>query len=704
MVDNVPRLATGSVGAPTAAVSTSANAGDGSGNDSLGARGDLAISAVVTEQSGLVDVPLGGQPTAEGQEQPVQPAAPPVIAMALTLGAVSTEVHLARGGELGDARPGGHLRARVEKLRRDLAGRPVAGWSASELWPPSVGEPLTETVSLRSRGAEAMDTGVGGDTPMDVDAPKLMKDMIEAQLEEVVEYVKKKGGTFAKHYDNGENFRKARFEVNWAEGLPPEGLASEELLETLTSCSLEMLRRKLEQTDASSSSPPRNCEGRADFEGVESGVEGASSGFDEQGAVDEELLKAVAAACAVLTFALISGRDGVVVTLWINGGWLKLHGGHCAAPGPFLALKPRDISEKLACPSQTTRITTSSSRSRRARASSRRSSSRASTSSACPCSGSSTPRRAASGARRCPSPGAPARARRLNFARVVPRAFFGSRCFYVRYFRELAALCAFTLDPAEAERLCANLRHMVYNPDEEGTGSSVYEHDEVLQKYASRVAGGKLQSLLDVFKAPAFGACHDAGAGKKNRNGERRNSKSHAIHEKHGKFYIYERSTDFDIAYFDSHAKAAGLVFVLDSPILDVYFRRAVAHLDGFLARCLGEFVREAAPLRAFCAKLDLGDFATWAKGASMMEAAATPVLYFEDEVDPAYMRDTIALALNQGLRGDYALLRRFQSLDYNFRNGDNIALARWLDVFEDVRDDLEKLDASISWSPRGPA
>lgn len=294
------------------------------------------------------------------------------------------------------------------------------------------------------------------------------------------------------------------------------------------------------------------------------------------------------------------------------------------------------------------------------------------------------------------------RARASFFARVVPRAFFGSRCFYVRYFRELAALCAFTLDPAEAERLCANFRHLVYNPDKEGKGNSVYEHDEVLQKYASRVAGGKLQSLLDVFKAPKFGASTEAGAKKTNRNGETRNSKSHAIHEKNGHFYVRERSTDFDIAYFDSHAKAAGLVFVLDSPILDVYFRRAVAHLDGFLARCLGEFVREAAPLRAFCAELDLVDFATWAKGASMMEAVS-PVLYLEGKVDKGYMADTIKLALNQGLRGDYALLRRYKSLAYNFRNGDNIALARWLDVFEDVRDDLEKRSPSISWSPRGP-
>ena len=243
------------------------------------------------------------------------------------------------------------------------------------------------------------------------------------------------------------------------------------------------------------------------------------------------------------------------------------------------------------------------------------------------------------------------------------------------------------------------------NPDKEGTGSSMYEHDEVLQKYASRVAGGKLQALLDVFKAPKFGAQKDtAGAKKTNRNGETRNSKSHAIHEANGKFYVRERSTPFDIAYFDSHAKAAGLVFVLDSPILDVYFRRAVAHLDGFLARCLGDFARDAAPLRAFCAELDLVDFATWAKGASMMEAAATPALYLEGEVDPGYMRDTIALAFNQGLRGDYALLRRFHSLDYDFRNDKNVALARWLDVFEDVRDDLEKPDASISWSPRGPA
>lgn len=270
----------------------------------------------------------------------------------------------------------------------------------------------------------------------------------------------------------------------------------------------------------------------------------------------------------------------------------------------------------------------------------------------------------------------------------------------VGYFRELAALCAFTLDPAEAERLCANFRHLIYNPDKEGTGNSLYEHDEVLQKYAARVAGGKLQALLDVFKAPKFGAQGDAGAKKTNRNGETRNSKSHAICEADGNFYVRERSTDFDIAYFDSHAKAAGLVCVLDSPILDVYFRRAVARLDGFLAPCLRDFVREAAPLRAFCAELDLGDFATWAKGASMMEAAATPALYLEGKVDKRYMADTIKLALNQGLRGDYALLCRFHKLVYDFRKGKNVALARWLDVFEDVRDDLEKLDASISWSP----
>ena len=31
-----------------------------------------------------------------------------------------------------------------------------------------------------------------------------------------------------------------------------------------------------------------------------------------------------------------------------------------------------------------------------------------------------------------------------------------------------------------AERLCANFRHFVYNPDKHGTGNSTYEHDKLL--------------------------------------------------------------------------------------------------------------------------------------------------------------------------------------------------------------------------------
>ena len=31
-----------------------------------------------------------------------------------------------------------------------------------------------------------------------------------------------------------------------------------------------------------------------------------------------------------------------------------------------------------------------------------------------------------------------------------------------------------------AERLCANFRHFIYNPDKHGTCSSVYEHDKLL--------------------------------------------------------------------------------------------------------------------------------------------------------------------------------------------------------------------------------
>ena len=31
-----------------------------------------------------------------------------------------------------------------------------------------------------------------------------------------------------------------------------------------------------------------------------------------------------------------------------------------------------------------------------------------------------------------------------------------------------------------AERLCANFRHFIYNPNKHGTCNSVYEHDKLL--------------------------------------------------------------------------------------------------------------------------------------------------------------------------------------------------------------------------------
>jgi len=44
-----------------------------------------------------------------------------------------------------------------------------------------------------------------------------------------------------------------------------------------------------------------------------------------------DLVNATADVVASMVFALISGPLGVVLTLYLSGGWLKMHGGHCRA-------------------------------------------------------------------------------------------------------------------------------------------------------------------------------------------------------------------------------------------------------------------------------------------------------------------------------------------------------------------------------------
>ena len=43
------------------------------------------------------------------------------------------------------------------------------------------------------------------------------------------------------------------------------------------------------------------------------------------------LVNATADVVASMVFALISGTPGTVLTLYLSGGWLKMHGGHCRA-------------------------------------------------------------------------------------------------------------------------------------------------------------------------------------------------------------------------------------------------------------------------------------------------------------------------------------------------------------------------------------
>ena len=46
-----------------------------------------------------------------------------------------------------------------------------------------------------------------------------------------------------------------------------------------------------------------------------------------------DLVNATADVVASMVFALISGTPGTVLTLYLSGGWLKMHGGHCRARG-----------------------------------------------------------------------------------------------------------------------------------------------------------------------------------------------------------------------------------------------------------------------------------------------------------------------------------------------------------------------------------
>ena len=138
------------------------------------------------------------------------------------------------------------------------------------------------------------------------------------------------------------------------------------------------------------------------------------------------------------------------------------------------------------------------------------------------------------------------------------------------------------------------------------------------------------------------------------------------------------------------------LVSILDGDIIDEYFCDALTTADGLLANDLRGFVNDDAPLRGFAESIGLKNFATWRKGASMLEPG--PSLHLLGRLDPAYMRDAIIMMLNRGLVGDYALFKRFKDNVYDYRrDATKIDLAGWLDALDLARAALAEIETEPS-------
>ena len=183
--------------------------------------------------------------------------------------------------------------------------------------------------------------------------------------------------------------------------LPGPSKLTDEKFGALANAATSFLRRHVKDE-------PRRGGGAAAAEAAAGDGKGPNGDQADQGDDDDEsggLVVAVAAVAVLLVYLLISGDVGVVLTLWLPGGWVKLHGGHCEHPRPSPRFFARSRPHKPPFPSQTTCTFTSCwasrTRGRRARRS-RRGSQEAWTRWACRCSGTKDPRPAASGASRRP--------------------------------------------------------------------------------------------------------------------------------------------------------------------------------------------------------------------------------------------------------------------------------------------------------------
>jgi hypothetical protein len=176
---------------------------------------------------------------------------------------------------------------------------------------------------------------------MDV-TPKSLETLTDAKWTQVCDHVDKYGKFVRKIQGSGAApvaFSRADFERDWRGGLPPEDVLPN-VRATLVAGSTAMLSESVLAAkaarlacDAPAPTSQETVEGAEEVEEFE-----ADEGVNAIIITDHEkkLIEALAAASVDLTYSYISGVVGVALTLGPPGGWLKMHGGHCAISASFL--------------------------------------------------------------------------------------------------------------------------------------------------------------------------------------------------------------------------------------------------------------------------------------------------------------------------------------------------------------------------------
>ena len=206
----------------------------------------------------------------------------------------------------------------------------------------NVGEPGVAAEPLGTTATNPTDTA-GGRAPMDV-TPKSLQTLADETWTQVCDHVGKYGKFVMKGRGSGAAlvaFSRADFERDWRGGLPPEDVLPN-VRATLVAGSTAMLSESVLEAkaarlacDAPAPTSQESVEGAESVEDFEfdEGVAGVNAVVLT--AEESKLIEALAAASADLTYSYISGVVGVALTLGPPGGWLKMHGGHCAISASF---------------------------------------------------------------------------------------------------------------------------------------------------------------------------------------------------------------------------------------------------------------------------------------------------------------------------------------------------------------------------------